>query len=580
MITPNSLHLNLKISAMLGTVIFTIIFIYLIIYTRRYQTYEETIIGQENLNTLHSIDSSLSTMIASADDYSKMILADSVVQQQMQTGDILADFDRQQTLMKRIYSVMQFSEFIDMIWLTDQQGQKLIIGNSASIFTEQGQMADSYERLKKPYGTPELIVEEGETRNSLMLIRSFNSLEQFSSLGLIGVQLNHEKLDELISKSADFSSEQIAIINVKNEIIYQGGRQDLPKDILTAAHEINASETKIIRKERLNGNEYFLLGIVNRESGWKIIRYTPIAGSADASILVKFNIFLITVIGLLIFGGAAAISNMLTSPIQQLLRHMKKVENGQLEKIAEQTLLSEFKALFHGYNGLVDEIHRLIQETIERQKRIRIVEMNEIQEQMKPHFLYNALDCVEALAMLGDTDRVCKLIESLGGFYKKCVSGGREYLSIHDEIHMVSDYMEILKIRFEERFRYDIELDPSCKDYKIPKLTIQPLVENSFQHGIRPKRGPGYILVRVQKEQEYVHIMVADNGKGISDETICELINPHSNTQTKSLGLRGTIQRLKLIYETAFCYEIKNRKLAEVHFYIDSKVLGETLWRN
>ena len=183
MITPNSLRLNLKISAMLGAVIFTIIFIYLIIYTLRYQTYEETIIGQENLNTLHSIDSSLSTMIASADDYSKMILADSVVQQQMQTGDILADFDRQQTLMKRIYSVMQFSEFIDMIWLTDQQGQKLIIGNSASIFTEQGQLADSYERLKKPYGTPELIVEEGETRNSLMLIRSFNSLEQFSSLG-------------------------------------------------------------------------------------------------------------------------------------------------------------------------------------------------------------------------------------------------------------------------------------------------------------------------------------------------------------------------------------------------------------
>ncbi len=580
MTAPDNLRLNLKISAMLGIVIFTIIFIYLIIYTRRYQIYEDTIIGQENLNTLYSIDSSLSTMIAGADDYSKMILADSVVQQQMQTGDILADFDKQQTLMKRIYSVMQFSEFIDMIWLTDQQGQRLIIGASASIFTEQGLTTDSYERLKKPYGTPELIVEEGETQNSFMLIRSFNSLEQFSSLGLIGVQLNHNKLDELISKSADLASEQIAILNLENEIIYQGGRKELSKDILSAAHTIDASHTEIIRKERRSGKDYFLLGIVNPANGWKIMRYTPIAANSDASVLVRFNILLVIVIGLLIFFGAAAISNMLTLPIQQLLNHMKNIENGQLEKIREQTFLSEFKALFRGYNELVDEIRHLIQETIERQKRIRIVEMNEIQEQMKPHFLYNALDSVEALAMLGDTDRVCKLIEALGGFYKKCVSGGREYLSIDDEVRMVSDYMEILKIRFEDRFRYEIELDPSCKNYNIPKLTIQPLVENSFQHGIRPKRGPGYILVRIRKDQERVHITVADNGNGISNEMICELLHPDSHTQGKSLGLRGTIQRLKLIYETSFSYEIKNQELCEIHFYLDSNALGEPLWKN
>lgn len=580
MTAPDNLRLNLKISAMLGIVIITIIFIYLIIYTRRYQIYEDTIIGQENLTTLHAIDSSLSTMIASADDYSKMILADSVVQQQMQTGDILADFDIQQTLMKRIYSVMQFSEFIDMIWLTDQQGQRLIIGSGASIFTEQGRATDSYERLKKPYGTPELIVEEGDTQNSFMLIRSFNSLEQFSSLGLIGVQLNHKKLDELIAKSADFSSEQIAILNLENEIIYQGGTKKLAKNILSAAAAIRASDAEIIRKEHRNGKDYFLLGIVNPKNGWKIIRYTPIARNTDTNVLVKFNILLIIVIGFLIFFGAAAISNMLTLPIQQLLKHMKNIENGQLEKIREQTFFSEFKALFHGYNELVDEIRHLIQETIERQKRIRIVEMNEIQEQMKPHFLYNALDSVEALAMLGDTDRVCKLIESLGGFYKKCVSGGREYLSIEDEVRMVSDYMEILKIRFEDRFRYEIALDPSCKNYKIPKLTIQPLVENSFQHGIRPKRGPGYILVRILKEQERVHITVADNGNGIGNEMICELLHPDSHPQGKSLGLRGTIQRLNLIYEASFSYEIKNQELFEIHFYLDSNALGEPLWKN
>lgn len=575
-----NLQLNLKISAMLGIIIFTIIFLYVVLYTRRYQVYEDKVIGQENLNTLHSINSSLSTMIEGADDYSKMILADSVVQQLMGTGNILTDFSRQQTLMKRIYSVMQFSANIDMIWLTDQQGQRLTIGDNASIFTEHNQMSqDHFEQLRKPYGTPELIVEKGETHNSLMLIRSFTSLEQFTSLGLIGVQISYEKLDALISKSIDFSSEQIAILNFENETIYSGGISEFSENTMTAA-AINLSETGITRKKHPDGKDYYLSGIVNPKNGWKIIRCTPVVRNTDADIIVKYNMLLITITGLLIFCGAAAISNLLAYPIQQLLNHMKHFENGQLEKISEQTLFREFKALFHGYNVLVDEIHSLIRETVERQKRIRIVEMNEIQEQMKPHFLYNALDCVEALAMLGDTDRVCKLIESLGGFYKKCVSGGREYLSIGDEIHMVRDYMEILKIRFEDRFCYDIELDESCKDYKIPKLTIQPLVENSFQHGIRPKRGPGSILVRIRQEQHLVHILVQDNGKGIPDEMIRELLDAAPDTESKSLGLRGTIQRLKLIYDTAFTYEIKNQKLSEIHFYLDSSALGDTLWKN
>lgn len=569
-------RLNFKISALLGAVIFLIIIIYLLIFTNHYQKYEYEIIGQENINTLRSIDSSLSTMAASADNYSKMILADSVVQQMMETGDILDDFSKQQTLMKRIYSVLQFSEFIDMIWLTDQQGQRLIIGDSASIHTDSGSGYEGkYEWLRKPYGEPELVVEKGENTNSLMLIRSFNSLERFASLGLIGVQINQDKIDHLISNSIDYENEQIAILNFDNEIIYRGGTQGAVGDVVKAAEAISLSDRELIKKEHINGKDYYLLGVVNPKNGWKIFRYTPIVRNKDINTLVRFNILLILIIGLLIFCGASAIAHMLTIPIQQLLCYMKNVEGGQLEKIQEQTLLQEFKSLFHGYNRLVDEIKRLIQETIERQKRIRIVEMNEIQEQMKPHFLYNALDSVEALAMLGDTDNACRLIEALGGFYKKCVSGGREYISIDSEIRMVHDYMEILKIRFGDLFQFDIEVEDSCRKYEIPKLTIQPLVENSFQHGIRPNKTSGYIRVCVKEESGKLHILVQDNGKGIPDDIVSELQNLKDCGEKKSLGLRGTIQRLKLIYENAFSFEIRNQGLSEIHLYLDTDVLGE-----
>lgn len=572
--TNKNYRLNFKISALLGMVIFLIIFIYLLIFTNHYQKYEDEIIGQENINTLYSINSSLSTMVGSADDYSKVILADSTVQKMMETGDILTDFNKQQTLLKRIYSVLQFSEFIDMIWLTDRQGQRLTVGDSASLSTDsKEEYEEKYEWLRKPYGKPELVIEKGENKNSLMLIRSFNSLEHFASLGLIGVQINHSKLDALISNIMDFETEQIAILNLDNEVIYRGGTEGLSRDVVEAAETISLSGQELIKKESINGKDYYLLGIVDPENGWKIFCYSPVARNKDVSALFRFNILLVLMIGLLIFCGASAISSMLTHPIQQLLYYMRNVENGQMEKIGENTFLQEFKSLFHGYNRLVDEIKRLIQETIDRQKRIRIVEMNEIQEQMKPHFLYNALDSAEALTMLGDTESACRLIETLGDFYKKCVSGGREYISIDNELRMVNDYMDILKIRFGNSFQFDMEVEESCKRYEIPKLTIQPLVENSFQHGIRPKKTSGFIRVSVTLEEGKVHILVQDNGNGIPDNIVSELQERKDCGEKKSLGLRGTIQRLNLIYEDAFSFRISSQELSEIHLYLDTDAL-------
>ena len=181
---------------------------------------------------------------------------------------------------------------------------------------------------------------------------------------------------------------------------------------------------------------------------------------------------------------------------------------------------------------MTDEIKRLFQDTIEKQKRIRIVEMNEMQELMKPHFLYNTLEAVK-------------------------------------------DYADILKIRFGDSFKFDVRLDETCRNFKIPKLTIQPLVENSFQHGIRIQEKYGYIQVNVQRENDKIHISVIDNGQGIPDNIIKEMEEGKVPDEKRSLGLRGTVQRLKVIYEDAFSYEIHNEAMSEIHIYINCNVLGE-----
>ena len=198
-----------------------------------------------------------------------------------------------------------------------------------------------------------------------------------------------------------------------------------------------------------------------------------------------------------------------------------------------------------------------------------------MQELMKPHFLYNTLESLEALILMEETEKSAKLVRSLGQFYRKSVSGGREFLTVNEEIQIVKDYADILKIRFGDSFKFDVRLDREYGHYKIPKLTIQPLVENAFQHGIRVQEKYGYIQVCVEGEENRIHISVKDNGKGIPNDIISEFEKGKMPAEKRSLGLRGTIQRLKMIYEGAFSYKICNDSLSEVHIYIDRSVLEE-----
>ena len=567
------LKLSLKISLTLGSIIFLSIFIYLIIYIHNSQKYENEVMGKENIAMLHSIDSSLTTVFENANNYSKLILADRVVQEQMKTGNIVSDFERQQLLISQIYSITQFSESIDMVWLTDQNEQQLTVGKSADFSIEKN--STEYDWIKKLNGKAKLLTKEQNGQNYSVLVRAFKDLNKFRTFGIIGVRIDNKKLRSLISKSSTSDDEKIIILNEDNEIICSVGNFYEFMKNSEIVRELEKSESEVIHRQRINGKNYYTSGIVNKEKGWKIIRYSPMIKTDGFSSVFRFNIILIMGLGFFIICISLTLARFLTVPVQALLEKMKSIEQGELEKIEEKAYLAEFRQLFHGYNKMTDEIKRLFQDTIEKQKRIRIVEMNEMQELMKPHFLYNTLEALEALILMDEKEKSAKLIRCLGQFYRKSVSGGREFLTVNEEIQIVKDYADILKIRFGNSFMFDVRLDETCRNFKIPKLTIQPLVENSFQHGIRIQEKYGYIQVNVQRENDKIHISVIDNGQGIPDNIIKEMEEGKVPDEKRSLGLRGTVQRLKVIYEDAFSYEIHNEAMSEIHIYINCNVLGE-----
>lgn len=561
--------LGFKIILLLGVVIFTIIGIYSIIFQEYYRKYESKMLGEENIRTLHSVETSLETVIKNANEYSKMIVADNLIQQAMASGDLFDNVSEQSETIHKLYSIFQFSDYIEAIWLIDAKGQKLTVGSSADISVEDE--SKKYEELRKPYGVYKLMLNGTGHQKKLSLVRSYNMLDGFKSAGIIGVDIGYDMFDILMSNVIKEDDEQITVLNEENEVIYHKGNLTNKAELVSVAEKIRGTE---IIEELLIGNEEYLLGGVrSKESNWKVIRYMPVQRHIDKNELVQFNAFSFGIIGCIILICAAFISAMLTKPIQDLLRCMKESEHNELVKIDKKPILGEFRILFNEYNQMVDQIKILIQSTIDKQRRIRQVELNEIQEQMKPHFLYNTLDSIQALAMMGDSEKVCTLVETLGDFYRKSVSGGKALLTIKEEFKIAQDYVEIMQIRFGNSFKFSYHVDETCEDYMIPKLTIQPLVENAFQHGVRAKEQFGEIFASATIEGDVMHIQIVDNGVGIPERIIKELESTDEPEKGKSLGLRGTIERLRLLYGEMFSYHIKNQNLSEIHLFIDVKGL-------
>ena len=558
--------LSRKIIVALGLVIFTIIIIYTIVFNFHYNKYEEKILGEENIKVLHSLETSLNSILKNADDYSKMLIADNIVQSQMAGGDLLFSVSGQSNVIKKIYSIFQFSDYVESIWLIDGKGQKLTVGGSANFHMEDA--GRGYDELRKPYGKYEIRTSKSIDDNSISLVRSYNSLDNFESLGVIGVDLRCECLNQILEDVIDPELEQIVVLDEKDEVLLVRGNISEESEGRYIAAELSEENTEYLHKTVIHGREYMAAGVLAPYSGWKIIRYTQVPPNRDVSEIVRFNIGLIAAIGILILIGAAAISTMLTRPIQDMVQVMEETEHGRFSRITSKPLLDEFQILFKGYNRMVEQIERLIQSTIDKQRRIRQVEMNEMQEQMKPHFLYNTLDSIQALAMMGESQKVCELVEALGKFYRKSVSGGREMLSLEEEFQIVKDYVDIMKIRFEDSFECEIQMEESCKKYLLPKLTIQPLIENSFQHGIRGEERYGIIALAAYVREENLHIVVRDNGAGVPDEVIRDLNRSEEPKRGKSLGLRGTIERLRLLYGENFIFTISNGAYTEIHLQI------------
>ena len=260
---------------------------------------------------------------------------------------------------------------------------------------------------------------------------------------------------------------------------------------------------------------------------------------------------LIALVGVVVAVGIMSylIPLSITRPFKELSQVTDEIAKGNLSVRANVNTGVEATALSNSMNTMIDKINELLEQVTTEQIRLRKAEFELLQAQINPHFLYNTLDAIIWLAEAGEQKRVVGMVRNLSDFFRTSLNQGKDINSIKEEMLHVKSYLEIQHVRYQDILSYDIEVPEALYIYSIPKITIQPLVENALYHGIKNKRGMGHIRIRGEAGEKDFTITVTDDGIGI-DET--RLRQVQSGIQNKVLtgkdfyGLYNVCERIRL----------------------------------
>ena len=265
--------------------------------------------------------------------------------------------------------------------------------------------------------------------------------------------------------------------------------------------------------------------------------------------MIEISVIAFVAVLLLIVFISHYIPLSISRPITELVEVTQQVSQGNLQVRSHVNTGVEAKQLSESLNTMIDKINALLGQVKKEQIRIRKAEFELLQAQINPHFLYNTLDTIIWLAESDEQKQVVHMVESLSDFFRTSLNQGKDIISIKEEIQHVRSYLEIQQMRYQDILEYEIDVPEEFYQNTIPKITVQPLVENALYHGIKNKRGKGKITVRGYREDSFFILEVRDNGIGMQTERLVQVRNAllyKQLAESKVYGLYNVNERIRL----------------------------------
>lgn len=378
----------------------------------------------------------------------------------------------------------------------------------------------------------------------ISFLHTIADADDYSSInGVLSVNLEKSKLK---TQMIPVFEEQVFFIQTDEEVLV-GTNPEFQQRILMS----NSEEMIIIENQ-----EYFCLNKRFGDSGFSLISCIPKEVLAEQTIESIYGFFILLIC--VVMGISVAyilLAKIISKRISRLAEACRKSEDGELIKAKEDTSLDEIGVLSRSYNSMIDRIDDLLKEQFRIGEEMKDAQLKALQAQINPHFLYNTLEMISWMIAREDKKSAQSIIRSLTRYYKSVLNKGKDEIGLLDEIHMSEAYMEIQSCRFKGKIQFQCEVDSSIESFMVPKLILQPLLENAIFHGIGKKEsGRGMIWLRVYRRPQLVVIEVSDDGVGFRYEsqaevsTLCEQRNETIHPGSK-YGLNNIKQRVKLFFD-------------------------------
>lgn len=350
---------------------------------------------------------------------------------------------------------------------------------------------------------------------------------------------------DYLVKSVQNSISHYMLFDNQGEQITEHVDRELPQESTFYEEIYNNKELTEYR----DGKEKYLISHFNvKEYGWEIIGVTNlnkfnVSREGLLAVGLAVGILVTLLMAVVVFGATM----MVTRPLLKLKAGAEEIAEGNLDIRFSFHSEDEIGKLGSIFNTMTQNIRELLERVDNEAKKKREYELALLHEQIKPHFLYNTLDIVIVLIEMKREWEAAHVVKKLAAYYKNCLSSSEEIVFIEREVQIIEDYMELQNIRYGGKFAYEISVQDELKMVQVPRLTLQPLVENAIYHGLKYNEDGGTIRVNAYLDEDFIHIQVQDDGIGIEEEKLKE-IKRFAEMPEQHFGLYSVKHRLKLYY--------------------------------
>lgn len=266
-------------------------------------------------------------------------------------------------------------------------------------------------------------------------------------------------------------------------------------------------------------------------------------------------VLLIATLGILM-RRSFRLTDGIIQPVNIMLDKVKKVGRGKFDMIPIEAEIEEIEELDEGINKMARKISALLENVRQEKEMQHLTELQLIQAQVNPHFLYNTLDTIVWLIEGGMTDDALEMISSLSIFFRTSLSKGNDIIPLSEEERHTLSYLEIQQYRYRDILEFEINIPKELSGIPVPKLSIQPLAENALYHGIKNRRGKGKILIEGREEEDALVLTVSDNGQGMTPERLHEVQEAIRTGERAGFGLAAVAERIALYYGPGYGMKI------------------------